>query len=555
MSKTSKKSSGLSSDKNWWRQAAIYQIYPRSFADSNGDGIGDLKGITSRIPYLKSLNLDAVWLSPFYPSALADGGYDVDNYRDVDPKLGTLADFDEMLAGLHKVGIRVFVDIVPNHSSNLHEWFKEAIAAEPGSPARNRYIFRDGRGKNGELPPTDWVSHFAPSAWTHESVMGGKHNQWYMHWFAPEQPDFNWDNPEIEKDFLKTLKFWADRGVDGFRIDVAHALKKDLSEPLRNLDVFEGLDERGNKGKGIFADRDDVFKIYREWRKLFNKYNPPRVAVAEAFVHPERLPLYASTKTLGQCFDFRFIETPFEAGAYRIATQEAIELAAKNKSSCTWTLSNHDQIRHATKMGLNPAVNRRDWMLSNGTSHPLDVEAGIANALAATLYILALPGSTYMYQGEELGLHEVTDIPEKAIQDPQYLRNNKVDKGRDGCRVPLPWTTSGKSFGFGSGGAHLPQPQWFGKYSVEAEEKEPHSPLAIYRKALELRKSLQTKEEIKWHKTKDVSVLHYARPNGWHCITNFRSQSYPMPKGEILISSQPLVDGRIPAGTTVWFKK
>jgi alpha-glucosidase len=460
-----------------------------------------------------------------------------------------------MLAALHKVGIRVYVDIVPNHSSNLHDWFKEAIAAKPGSKARSRYIFRDGRGKKGELPPTDWVSHFAPSAWTHESAMGGKHNQWYMHWFAPEQPDFNWDNPEIQKDFLKTLKFWADRGVDAFRIDVAHALKKDLSEPLRNLDVFEGLEQRGAKGKGILADRDELFKIYKEWRKLFNTYDPPRVAVAEAFVHPERLPLYASTKTLGQCFDFRFIETPFEAGAYRNATQEAIELAEKNKSTCTWTLSNHDQIRHATKMGLNPAVNRRDWMLSDGTSHPLDKESGTNNGLAATLYILALPGSTYMFQGEELGLHEVTDIPEKDIQDPQYLRNHKIDKGRDGCRVPLPWTKSGSSFGFGTGSAHLPQPNWFGDYSVEVEEKDAHSPLAIYRRALELRKDLQTKEEIKWHKTSDVSVLHFSRPNGWNCITNFRAQEYTMPKGEILISSKPLVNGKIPAGTTVWFKK
>ncbi|MEY4109330.1 MAG: hypothetical protein RJB35_644, partial [Actinomycetota bacterium] len=311
----------------------------------------------------------------------------------------------------------------------------------------------------------------------------------------------------------------------------------------------------GNKGKGIFADRDDVFKIYKEWRKLFNSYDPPRVAVAEAFVHPERLPLYASTKTLGQCFDFRFIETPFEAGAYRAATQEAIELAVKNKSTCTWTLSNHDQIRHATKMGLNPAVNRRDWMLTNGTSYPLDKESGTNNGLAATLYILALPGSTYMYQGEELGLHEVTDIPESQIQDPQYLRNHKIDKGRDGCRVPLPWTKSGSSFGFGTGGAHLPQPNWFGDYSVEVEERDAHSPLAIYRRALELRKDLQTKEEIKWHKTSDVSVLHFSRPNGWNCITNFRAQEYAMPKGEILISSKPLVNGKIPAGTTVWFKK
>ena len=549
------KSNGLSKEKNWWRQATVYQIYPRSFADSNGDGIGDLKGVTSRIPYLQSLCIDAVWLSPFYPSALADGGYDVADYRDVDPKLGTLADFDELLAALHKVGIRVFVDIVPNHSSNLHVWFKEAIAAKPGSKARNRYIFRDGRGANGELPPTDWVSHFAPSAWTHESEMGGKHNQWYMHWFAPEQPDFNWDNREVEEEFLTTLKFWADRGVDGFRIDVAHALKKDLSEPLRSMPVFEDLEERGNKGKGILADRNELFQIYKEWRKLFNQYDPPRVAVAEANVHPDRIPLYASAKTLGQCFDFRFIDTPFEATSYKENVQDALRVAEKNKSSCTWALSNHDQIRHATKMGLNPAVNRKTWMLSNGTSHPLDMASGTQNARAATLFILALPGSTYMYQGEELGLHEVTDIPENQIQDPQYLRNNKIEKGRDGCRVPLPWKKSGSSFGFGNGGAHLPQPAWFADYSVEAEESDSQSTLALYRQALTLRKKLVTEEKIKWHKTKDVAVLHFSRPNGWHCITNFRASLYPMPKGKILISSHQLQDGKIPAGTTVWFKK
>ena len=277
--------------------------------------------------------------------------------------------------------------------------------------------------------------------------------------------------------------------------------------------------------------------------------------MAEAFVHPDRLPLYASTKTLGQCFDFRFIETPFEAAAYKESVQDALELALKNKSSCTWTLSNHDQIRHATKMGLNSAVDRRSWMLSNGTSHPLDAAAGTQNALAATLFILALPGSTYMYQGEELGLHEVTDIPASQIQDPQYLRNNKMDKGRDGCRVPLPWEKSGTSFGFGTGGAHLPQPSWFADYSVEAEENDPNSALSIYRIALGLRKSLITEEKIKWHKTGNSSVLHFSRPNGWHCITNFRGESYPMPKGEILLSSHPLTGSKIPAGTTVWLKK
>jgi alpha-glucosidase len=544
----------LSKDKNWWRQAAVYQIYPRSFADSNGDGIGDLKGVTSRIEYLKSLSLDAVWLSPFYPSALVDGGYDVDDYRNVDPKLGTLEDFDEMLAALHAAGIRLFVDIVPNHSSNLHEWFKEAIAAEPGSAARNRYIFREGRGANGELPPTDWVSHFAPSAWTHESAMGGKHNQWYMHYFAPEQPDWNWDNREVEEDFLKTLKFWADRGVDGFRIDVAHGLKKDLSEPLRMRNTLEHEVDRPTDGKGILADRNEVFEVYKEWRKLFNQYDPPRVAVAEANVVPERMPLYASEETLGQCFDFGFIFTSFSAVDYKNSVQKALELAAKNKSSSTWCLSNHDQIRHATKMGLDSKVDRREWMLSNGTSAPLDKELGTRRALAATLFILALPGSTYLYQGEELGLHEVTDIPESQIQDPQYLRNLKVDKGRDGCRVPLPWNKSGSSFGFGSNGSHLPQPKWFSDYSVESEDGVKNSPLEIYRNAMKFRKSLITEESITWHETSDKEVLHFSRPNGWHCIINFNGANFPMPAGEILISSAPLAENSISAGTAVWFK-
>jgi len=277
----------LSKDANWWRQAAVYQIYPRSFKDSNGDGIGDIKGITSQVPYLKSLSLDAVWLSPFYPSALADGGYDVDDYRNVDPKLGTLEDFDEMLTTLHDAGIRVFVDIVPNHSSNLHQWFIDALKSEPGSPERARYIFRDGKGEDGELPPTDWPSHFAPSAWTRITEKDGKLGQWYCHLFAPEQPDFNWDNPEVEADFIKTLRFWADRGVDGFRVDVAHAMKKDLSEPLRSQPTL-GYENPRLDGKGVFFDRTELFEVYKEWRKVFNEYDPPRVAVAEANVPIER---------------------------------------------------------------------------------------------------------------------------------------------------------------------------------------------------------------------------------------------------------------------------
>lgn len=545
----------LSNDKNWWRQAVVYQIYPRSFKDSNGDGLGDIKGITSKIDYLSSLSLDAVWLSPFYPSALVDGGYDVDDYRDVDPKLGSLADFDEMLAKLHEAGIRIFVDVVPNHSSNLHVWFKEAIAAEPGSAARNRYIFRDGKGVNGELPPTDWPSHFAPSAWTHESKMGGKHNQWYCHLFAPEQPDFNWDNREVEEDFLKTLKFWADRGVDGFRIDVAHAMKKDLSEPLKSQPRFASHKEIDQaKGTNVLFDRNEVHEVYKEWRKLFNQYDPPRVAVAEANVSADAMVKYASAEELGQSFNFELLDANFNAHEFKVIIDRALVGPKKNGSSTTWCLNNHDQMRPATKFGLLPTVDRVKWRNSNGTENPLDKKLGTQSAVAASMLIMALPGCTYIYQGEELGLHEVVDIPESEIQDPQYLRNLKIDKGRDGCRVPLPWTKSGSSFGFGDSGSHLPQPKNFGEYSIEAESADPSSPLSIFRKALALRKTLIAPEDLTWHETGDSQVLHFSRPNGWNCITNFGRNHYNFDGvGEVIHSSAPLGKaGDLPPATTVW---
>jgi alpha-glucosidase len=375
-----------------------------------------------------------------------------------------------------------------------------------------------------------------------------------MHWFAPEQPDWNWDNPEIEADFLTTLKFWADRGVDGFRVDVAHALKKDLSEPLRMRATMEYEAPQTLDGTGILMDRNEVFEVYRSWRKLFNTYDPPRVAVAEANVHPSRLPLYASEETLGQSFDFRFIDAAFSARTYKDCVSQSLELAKKNNSSTTWTLGNHDQMRYATKLGLHPIVDRNEWLLSNGQSHPVDFEIGTRCSVAGNLFILALPGCTYIYQGDELGIHEVADIPVDQIQDPVYLRNLKQAKGRDGARVPLPWTRGGTNFGFGAGTPHLPQPQWFGDFSVEAESGVAGSPLEIFRKALKLRRELQCAEEITWHQTSSEDVLHFSRPNGWNCITNFKAHKYSIPAGEVILSSSPIVDGKISAGTTVWLK-
>lgn len=538
-------------DPNWWRQAAVYQIYPRSFADSNADGLGDLPGITSRIPYLKSLGIDAVWLSPFYPSALADGGYDVDDYRNVDPRLGTLADFDEMSRALHRAGIKLIVDIVPNHTSNRHEWFQEALASPPGSAARDRYIFRDGQGENGELPPSDWVSVFGGPAW--DQVPDG---QWYLHLFASEQPDLNWDNPEVRQDFLTTLRFWSDRGVDGFRIDVAHALTKDLSEPLPSRAEM-GAEGENLKGAHPYWDRDEVHDIYAEWRRLFNEYTPPRTAVAEAWVHPERRARYASPDGLGQAFNFDLLQAEWDGAAFRTAIRNNLTAAEESGASSTWVFSNHDVVRHASRYGLprtgepHGGQDGKAWLLQGGSVPEVDTELGLRRARAATLLMLALPGSAYLYQGEELGLAEVAGIADADRQDPTFFRNPGVEVGRDGCRVPLPWTVGGVAFGFGDAPAHLPQPDWFSGYSVQAQEEEPESTLLFYRQALELRHKLQGAEQLHWEDT-DASVVHFVRPGGWHSITNFGTEDIELPSGSVLISSSVLAGSVLPPNTTAW---
>ncbi|MCZ2402142.1 alpha-amylase [Paenarthrobacter sp. Z7-10] len=544
-------------DPNWWRQAAVYQIYPRSFSDSNADGLGDIRGITAKVPYLASLGIDAVWLSPFYPSALADGGYDVDDYRNVDPKLGSLADFDAMVAELHGAGIKLIADIVPNHSSNRHEWFREALAAPEGSSARDRYIFRDGQGPDGSLPPSDWESVFGGSAWQRSVDQDGTPGQWYLHLFAPEQPDLNWDNQEVRDDFLKTLRFWSDRGVDGFRVDVAHALTKDMTHPLPSKDEL-GSEGELQDGSHPFWDRDEVHEIYAQWRALFNEYTPPRTAVAEAWVHSSRRARYASPEGLGQAFNFDLLLADFDAEQFRAVITRNLAEAADSGASSTWVFSNHDVVRHATRYGLPKGGGRegrgqdgKAWLLNGGSAAELDLVTGTRRARAASLLMLALPGSAYLYQGEELGLPEVADIPDAARQDPTFFRNQGVDKGRDGCRVPLPWTAEGESFGFGDAGAHLPQPREFGAYSVESQEGDPSSTLELYRAALKLRRQLQTSEELTWISSAD-SVLHFTRPAGWQSVTNFGTEPIPLPAGTMLISSGPLDAGLLPADTTVW---
>jgi alpha-glucosidase len=556
--------SDLAADPNWWRQASVYQIYPRSFSDSNGDGLGDIKGITAKVPYLKQLGIDAVWLSPFYPSALADGGYDVDDYRDVDPKLGTLADFDEMSAALHAAGIKLIADIVPNHSSNRHVWFQEALASPRGSAARERYIFRDGQGENGEIAPSDWESVFGGPAWERITEPDGTPGQWYMHIFAKEQPDLNWSNREIRDDFLTTLRFWSDRGVDGFRVDVAHALTKDLTEPLISrveLSAANTGTDGFDDGSHPFWDRDEVHEVYAEWREVFNEYNPPRTAVAEAWVHASRRARYASPQGLGQAFNFDLLQADFDADEFREIITRNLAEATESGASSTWVFSNHDVVRHATRYGLPKGGGKhaqgqdgKGWLLAGAPAEELDVELGLRRARAATLLMLALPGSAYLYQGEELGLQEVAEIPDAERQDPTFFRNKGVEIGRDGCRVPLPWAPEGTSFGFGDGGAHLPQPAWFGRYAVAAQDGVEGSTLELYRAALKLRRELQTSEEMEWQESGSADVLHFSRPGGWQTVTNFGDTPVELPAGEVLVSSGPLDGGLLPANTTVWLR-
>ena len=550
---------------DWWKQAVVYQVYPRSFYDTDGDGLGDIRGVTAQMDYLRELGVDAIWLSPFYPSPLVDGGYDVADYRDVDPRLGTLEDFDEMAAAAHAAGIKVVVDIVPNHTSTEHEWFKAALAAGPGSPERDRYIFRPGRGEHGELPPNGWKSTFGGPGW--EPVGDG---EWYLHLFAVEQADLNWNNPEVREDFKRTLRFWSDRGADGFRIDVAHALAKDLES--RPLDEWPDDPDQDHPGaENPLWDRPEVHEIYREWRQVFNEYEPARFAVGEAWVVPEHQWMYASTEELGQVFNFELAKAIWMADEMRLAIEEGLDSAGRSGSTTTWVLSNHDVVRHATRYGL-PQVKSaahhqlaNDWLLRDGRSYREDRELGTRRARAALLMELGLPGSVYLYQGEELGLFEVADIPWDALEDPQATMTAHGDalKGRDGCRVPLPWEAEKNDFGFSSpkthAPAHLPQPAWFAGHAVDAEETDEGSMLHYYRRALALRAELLTATgdtSLTWVDGYDDQVIAYRRPTAdgraLTSVTNFGARSVELPEGEVLLASAELSDGKLPTDATAW---
>ncbi|RCV51159.1 glycoside hydrolase family 13 protein [Marinitenerispora sediminis] len=539
----------------WWRDAVIYQIYPRSFADTDGDGVGNIAGVTRRIDHLAALGVDAVWLSPFYPSPWADGGYDVSDFRDVDPLLGTLDDFDALVAAAHERGIRVIVDIVPNHTSHRHTWFQQALAAAPGSPERERYIFRDGKGPDGSLPPSNWESRFGGPAWTR--VADG---QWYLHLFAREQPDLNWANPEVRAEFLDILRYWSRRGVDGFRVDVAYALMKDLTEPLRDVVLVPDAESNGLSDITVNPDhphwdRPETHEIYREWRQVFEEFDPPRIAVAEAWLPSDRLVRYLRSDELQQAFNFEFLRCPWDAVAYRKVIDTSIADATSVGTVATWVLSNHDVVRPASHFGLPPGTDLTAWLLSDGTDPAPDLALGLRRARAAALLELALPGSTYIYQGEELGLPEVADLPAEVLEDPKWERTGHTAKGRDGCRVPIPWERSGPSFGFGTAAGWLPQPGGWGDLSVEAQTGDPDSTLELFRTAIRERRAFSRDESFAWDDGRDQGdVLAFRRGPDVLVLVNTGPAAVPLPEGEVIVASADVSGGTLPADTTVWLR-
>ncbi|WP_203710206.1 glycoside hydrolase family 13 protein [Asanoa siamensis] len=517
---------------DWWRTAVVYQVYVRSFADANGDGIGDLAGLRDRLPYLRDLGVDAIWLTPFYRSPMVDGGYDVTDYREVDPMFGDIADFDAMMTDAHAYGLRVIIDVVPNHTSSAHRWFQEALAAAPGSPERERYIFRDGRGPDGAEPPNDWESIFGGDAWTR--VPDG---QWYLHIFDPQQPDLNWELPEVRAEFEDILRFWLDRGVDGFRVDVAHGNIKAPGLPDVGYSSRTGRNQRQSRlleGTTLpYFDQDGVHEIYRAWRKIFDSYPPGRMAVAEAWASsPERLARYVGPDELHQVFNFDFLHATWSVDSFRKVIDTALAEATLVGAPTTWVLSNHDKQRHVTRYGGG--------------------ELGLRRARAAALLMLALPGVAYLYQGEELGLDEVLDLPDELRQDPAFRRTGE---SRDGCRVPLPWSGEAAPYGFGPAGAWLPPPASWVACTVAAQAGDPRSTLELYRAALRLRRAEPGLGggELVWLDA-EPGVLAFRRGD-LTCVVNVGAGPVDVRRYGAPILATAALDGDfLPIDAAVWLK-
>jgi len=547
----------------WWRHAVIYQIYPRSFADSDGSGIGDLPGARAKLPYLKALGVDAVWFSPFYVSPQHDAGYDVADYRDIDPLFGSLADFEGLIADADAAGLKVIVDLVPNHSSSEHPWFQAALAAGPGSPERERYMFRNGRGENGELPPNNWKSVFGGPGWTRVTETDGSLGQWYLHIFDVTQPDLNWEHPDVRQEFLDILDFWVQRGVAGFRVDVAHGLVKDPALPDWDgeLELLGPEDEERPTSDAPMWDKDGVHDIYQSWRALLDSYGEPdRILCAEAWVNPpERAALYIRHDEFHQAFNFDFLECPWRAADLHAVIAKSLEVCDSVGAPATWVLSNHDVVRHVSRLAL-PIGKRRPNGIGAGDPQP-DNALGLRRARAATTLMLALPGSAYLYQGEELGLPEATALPNELREDPVYLRTGGKELGRDGCRVPLPWVAGEPGLGFGPGGkTWLPQPAEYAALAADLQVGVDGSTLELYRALLTTRAErelgLGSLARVDGLGEDIVAYVNRGLNDRFPTLVllNLGFEPARLPDGaEVLVASGELTaDGLVPTDTAVW---
>ena len=544
--------SAPTTDSAWWRDAVVYQVYIRSFADGNGDGTGDLAGLRARISYLKDLGVDAIWINPWYPSPQADSGYDVADYRDIEPLYGDLAEADALIAEAHEAGIRIILDIVPNHTSSEHAWFQAALAGDDA--ARARYIFRPGKGRAGELPPNDWQSIFGGPAWTRSTNPDGTPGDWYLHLFAPEQPDLDWDNAEVVEEFEDILRFWFDRGVDGFRIDVAHGLAK--PEELPDAGEITGLQ---HENPHPAWDNEAVHEIYRGWRRVADAYDPPRVFVAEAWVPSnERLARYLRPDELHTAFQFDFLRAPFDAAYMKSVADDARATVAAAGGTTTWVLSNHDVVRHVTRYARSQPDHMVEslWDRLRWPHEEPDIALGVRRARAAAMFILGLPGTVYLYQGEELGLPEVEDLPDEARQDPVFRLRPDGDIGRDGCRVPLPWGGDGDAAGFSPAGATgqpwLPQPADWSGFNADDQESDPDSVLNLYRAALRLRREhVLGADDFAWVDSPPGTVAF--RRGRLECWLNTGDEPVLLPAGEVLLRSTPQADlDLLPPNSAVW---
>lgn len=541
-------------DPLWWRSAVIYQVYVRSFADGSGDGTGDLAGVRQRLPYLKDLGVDAIWFNPWYPSPMADGGYDVQDYRDIDPRFGTLEQAELLIQDALTLGIRTIIDIVPNHISDQHPWFQAALAAGPGSPERERFWFHPGKGENGDEMPTNWVSSFQGDTWTRTTNPNGTPGEWYLHLFTPQQPDLNWNHPDVRREHEDILRFWLDRGVAGVRIDSAALPVKDPALPPLNGSLYA-------PGTHPHLDRDELHEIYRDWRRVLDEYDGTRVLVGEVWLDDaERFARYLRPDEMHTAFNFDFMTQPWSATALRGSIQRTLTEHEPMGAPATWVLSNHDVTRPVTRYGRADsafAFARKRF----GTS--TDLARGTARARAAAMLAAALPGSMYIYQGDELGLPEV-ELPRDVIEDPMHFRSGGVDPGRDGCRVPLPWAGTRPPYGFGPDpevATWLPQPPDWADLTVDAQARDAASMLSLYKAALRIRRENPDLRDDRLHWLElGADVLAFRRGERTVSMTNLGPVPVPLPaQRRVLLASTPISPlagsgAALPPDSTVWLE-